>query len=177
MLTVNQLGKKYNLSRSTLLYYDKIGLLKPSARSESNYRLYSSGDLEKMQKIATYREAGLSLGSIAEVLNSDNTKSTNILEQRLHNLNSEMSKLRQQQQLIVELLGKDSLFRNTKTMNKEQWVNILKASGMNDEAMHNWHIEFERDLPEMHQDFLESLGCNPEEVDNIRVWSKQEDAR
>lgn len=171
MFTVNQLGKKYNLSRSTLLYYDKIGLLKPSARSESNYRLYSSNDVEKMQKIATYRDAGLSLESIAEILNSKNTKPTNVLEHRLLNLNGEISNLRRQQQLIVKLLGKDSLIRSTKTMSKEQWVNILKASGMDDEAMHNWHKEFERDLPEVHQDFLESLGCSIEEVNNIRKWS------
>ncbi|MCV2884027.1 MerR family transcriptional regulator [Aestuariibacter sp. AA17] len=173
MYTVNQLGKKYNLSRSTLLYYDKIGLLKPSARSEANYRLYSKNDVNRMEKIATYRDAGLSLESIADILNSDDTSSTNILEQRLHSLNSEISELRQQQQLVVKLLGKDSLVRTAKTMSKNQWVNILRSSGMDDEAMHRWHIEFERDLPEVHKDFLESLGCSPEEVSSIRKWSQQ----
>ncbi|MCG7547423.1 MerR family transcriptional regulator [Pseudoalteromonas sp. Of7M-16] len=172
MYTVNQLGKMYDLSRSTLLYYDKIGLLKPSARSEANYRLYSNNDLKKMEKIATYREAGLSLESIADILNSDDTNSTAILEQRLHNLNSEISELRKQQQLVVELLGKDSLVRTTKIMNKEQWVNILRSSGMDEDDMHRWHREFERDLPEVHQDFLESLGCSPEEVSSIRKWSQ-----
>lgn len=172
MLTVNQLGKKFNLSRSTLLYYDKIGLLTPSARSNANYRLYSTSDIEKMEKIATFREAGLSLESIAEILTSKESSAANVLEQRLLNLNTEISKLREQQQLIVKLLGKDSLFRTTKTMNKEQWVNILKASGMNEKDMHNWHIEFEKDLPEMHQDFLESLGCSAEEVKSIRAWSR-----
>ncbi|ESP94750.1 MerR family transcriptional regulator [Pseudoalteromonas luteoviolacea] len=172
MYTVNQLGKMYDLSRSTLLYYDKIGLLKPSARSEANYRLYSNNDLKKMEKIATYREAGLSLESIADILNSDDTNSTTILEQRLHNLNSEISELRKQQQLVVELLGKDSLVRTTKIMNKEQWVNILRSSGMDEDDMHRWHREFERDLPEVHQDFLESLGCSPEEVSSIRKWSQ-----
>ncbi|KZN43385.1 hypothetical protein N483_08815 [Pseudoalteromonas luteoviolacea NCIMB 1944] len=125
-----------------------------------------------MEKIATYREAGLSLESIADILNSDDTNSTTILEQRLHNLNSEISELRKQQQLVVELLGKDSLVRTTKIMNKEQWVNILRSSGMDEDDMHRWHREFERDLPEVHQDFLESLGCSPEEVSSIRKWSQ-----
>ena len=173
MYTINQLGKKYNLSRSTLLYYDKIGLLKPSARSEANYRLYSKSDVNRMEKIATYRGAGLSLASIADILNSDDTNSTTILEQRLNSLNNEISALRQQQQLVVQLLGKNSLVRTAKTMNKDQWVNILRSSGMDDEAMHRWHIEFERDLPEVHQDFLESLGCSVEEVNSIRQWSQQ----
>jgi hypothetical protein len=56
-------------------------------------------------------------------------------------------------------------------MNKEHWVNILKASGMDDTAMHKWHIEFEIDLPEVHSDFLESLGCSAEEVIKIKTWS------
>jgi len=172
MFTVNQLGKKYGLSRSTLLYYDKVGLLKPSARSEANYRLYSQHDVKKMDTIVTYREAGLSLEAIAEIINTDETKSTKVLEQRLINLNSEMSQLRQQQQLIVKLLGHDSLIRTTKSMDKEQWVNILKASGMDDDAMHKWHIEFEKDLPEVHSDFLESLGCSMDEIVKIKSWSK-----
>lgn len=173
MLTVNQLGKIYNLSRSTLLYYDKIGLLKPTARSESKYRLYSSCDVERMQKIATFKEAGLSLESIAEILASEGSKSSILLEQRLSNLNKEISKLRQQQRLIVALLGKDSLIRKTKIMDKNQWVSILNASGMDEQAMRKWHIEFERDLPEMHQDFLESLGCSFKEIAEIRGWSME----
>ncbi len=172
MFTVSQLGKIYQLSRSTLLYYDKIGLLKPSARSEANYRLYSTSDVQRMEKIATYREAGLSLESIAEILDSGDSQSTIVLEQRLINLNTEISQLRQQQQLVVQLLGHDSLVRTSKTMNKDQWVNILKASGMDDDAMHRWHIEFERDLPEVHTDFLESLGLTAEDIKNIKVWSR-----
>ena len=172
MFTINQLVKKFALSRSTLLYYDKINLLKPSARSEANYRLYSQADIERMEKIATYRDAGVSLESIAEILDSSGTKCTSILEQRLDSLNSEISLLRSQQQLVVSLLDRTSLVRKTKTMNKEQWVNILKASGMDEEAMRRWHIEFERDLPEAHTDFLESLGIGNEEIKVIKSWAK-----
>lgn len=172
MFTVNQLAKKYGLSRSTLLYYDKIDLLKPSARSSSNYRLYSAADKERMDKITVYKDAGLPLDVIADILDSDQSQSTDILEQRLQELNKEISGLRHQQQHILALLGKDSLVRTTKTMSKERWVSILRASGLDDDALHKWHIEFEKDMPTMHQDFLESLGCSPEEVDSIRAWSR-----
>lgn len=174
MFTINQVGKKYGLSRSTLLYYDKIDLLVPSARSEANYRLYSEDDLLRMEKISTYREAGLSLESIAEVLESDTSDSTEILEQRLLNLNQEISKLREQQQVVVRLLGSESMVRSCKTMNKDQWTNILKASGMNDDDMHRWHIEFESNLPEVHSDFLQSLGFGADDIKRIKVWSKGE---
>jgi len=172
LYTIGHLAKAFKLSRSTLLYYDKIGLLKPSGRSETNYRLYTQDDFDRMAQISIYKEAGLSLDSIAEVLGSSGSQSSKVLEQRLDKLNSEMSRIRQQQQLIVQLLGKDSLLRSSKIMNKAQWVNILKAAGMNENALRQWHIEFERDLPEAHSDFLESLGINTEEIKKIKAWSK-----
>jgi DNA-binding transcriptional MerR regulator len=174
MFSIGRLVKTFKLSRSTLLYYDKIGLLKPSGRSEANYRLYTQKDIDRMSQISLYKEAGLSLDSIAEVLTSSNNHCAKIMEQRLQNLNDEMSKLRQQQQLILQLLGKNSLLRTAKVMNKKQWVNILRASGMDDKAMRQWHIQFEKNLPEAHTDFLESLGINPEEIKAIKQWSKLE---
>ena len=41
-----ELAKSAGLSRSTLLYYDRLGLLRPVGRSESNYRLYSATDAD-----------------------------------------------------------------------------------------------------------------------------------
>jgi DNA-binding transcriptional MerR regulator len=172
MYTIGQLVKEFKLSRSSLLYYDKIGLLKPSGRSDANYRLYTQSDFNRMLQISIYKEAGLSLDSIAELLVCSASQSSQLLEQRLNSLNLEMSRLRQQQQLIVKLLGKNSLLRQSKVMNKEQWVNILKASGMDENAMRQWHIEFERDLPEAHSDFLESLGIDTKEITKIKAWSK-----
>lgn len=173
MYTIKQLTEQFGLSRSTLLYYDKINLLKPTARSEANYRLYSTADVSRMQKIATYREAGLSLDSIQAVLSADSSNVTNILEKRLIRLNDEISRLREQQQHLLALLGSESNVRLSKTMNKEQWVDLLRSSGMDDKAMHQWHVEFERKLPEMHKDFLQSLGCSDKEVEEIRHWSQQ----
>ena len=59
-------------------------------------------------------------------------------------------------------------------MTKEVWVSILKAAGLDDAGMKNWHIEFERTSPEAHQDFLESLGIEKHEVAAIRDWSRPE---
>jgi len=172
MYNIGQLVKEFKLSRSTLLYYDKIGLLKPSARSEANYRLYTQGDFDRMEQIAMYKQAGLSLESIAEILASSNNYASKLLEKRLGDLNSEIVQLRKQQQFILQLLNKDSLVRSSKTMKKQQWVEILKSSGMDEQAMRQWHIEFERNLPEVHTGFLESLGIEPAETTSIKTWSK-----
>ena len=174
MYTIGQLVKRFELSRSTWLYYDKIGLLHPSARSAANYRLYTNSDLQRMTQISLYKEAGLSLEVIAQILDEQGNQPTAILEQRLNQLNTEISQLRQQQQLIVKLLGKESLLRTSRVMDKAQWVAILKASGMDEQAMKQWHIEFEKGLPEAHQDFLESLGIGAAEISKIRGWAGSE---
>ena len=59
-------------------------------------------------------------------------------------------------------------------MTKETWISILRASGLDDDGMRNWHVEFEKASPEAHQDFLESIGIEAEEIELIRGWSKQD---
>ena len=160
------------ISRTTLLYYERIGLLQADARTNANYRLYSPESLQKLEQISVYRQAGLSLEAIAGILDTLEGSAVEILEQRLQNLNEEISRLRRQQQLILDLLGNKSLIRFSKIMNKDQWVRILRQSGLDDDGMRQWHREFEKDLPEAHTDFLESLGIPEDEIQDIKSWSK-----
>ena len=64
MRTVGELARSHGLSRSTLLYYDRIGLLKPSGRTPSGYREYTDRDEERLGQICLYRRTGLSLAEI-----------------------------------------------------------------------------------------------------------------
>jgi DNA-binding transcriptional MerR regulator len=173
MLTIGQVAKKYSLSRSTLIYYDSIGILTPSGRSESNYRLYSDNDLQKMDRIVLFRSAGLPLESIALLLEKkEGGDLDSILEKRLFSINSEIQGLRNQQNVILKILEIENLERHSRVITKEIWVSILKAAGLDEAGMRNWHIEFEKTSPEGHQDFLESIGLNREEITTIRDWSK-----
>jgi hypothetical protein len=51
---------------------------------------------------------------------------------------------------------------------KERWVEIMRAAGFSDDDMHNWHRQFERLEPAAHQQFLESLRIDSEEIQRIR---------
>ena len=53
--TVGRLGELCGVSRSTLLYYDSLGLLAPSGRSPSGYRLYSEADRARLERILAFR--------------------------------------------------------------------------------------------------------------------------
>lgn len=173
MYTVGQLGKRFGLSRSALLYYDTIGLLSPSARSEAGYRLYAEADVQRLDRIVTYREAGLGLELIARLLQADDASAPLVLERHLQQINREIARLRQQQHVIARLLGDTEVLRKSRSMTKEQWISLLASTGLDEADMKKWHREFEKVSPEAHQDFLESLGIAPEEIALIRRFSGQ----
>jgi DNA-binding transcriptional MerR regulator len=176
MYTVGQIGKLFKLSRTALLYYDEIGLLSPSARSSSNYRLYSQSDVQRLERIKIYRDAGLSLDVIRKLLQTDSASATAILERHLLEVNQEIAKLRQQQCVIAKLLGDAQVLRGCRSMTKEQWVALLASTGLSKDGMRKWHVEFEKMSPEAHQDFLESLGISQEEITLIRRMSSSQKA-
>lgn len=83
MKTVNEVSKIAGISVRTLQYYDKIGLLKPSAYSESGYRLYSDEDLKILQSILLFKTLEFPLKEIKEIMNSENFDEDVALEQQI----------------------------------------------------------------------------------------------
>ena len=172
MYSIGQLAKLYSLSRSTLIYYDTKGLLKPSGRSDANYRVYSDGDVKKLERIILFRNAGMPLLAIAEIIEQDTDEVESALERRLISINKEIQELRGQQKVIIDILKNQGATENTRIVTKEKWVAMLQAAGLDEDGMKNWHIEFERTSPEAHQDFLESIGIANAEITSIQGWSK-----
>lgn len=174
MYTIGKLAKKYGLSRSTLLYYDSIGLLKPSGHSQSGYRIYSEHDVHRLDQICVYRRAGLPLADIVQVLESSESTLVSMLEKRLNELNEDMDRLRGQQHFIVGLLKHHDVVAQATVLNKETWVSLLRASGFSEADMLRWHVEFERLAPEKHLRFLKFLCIPDEEIAQIRSWAAQD---
>ena len=65
---VKEVARASGLTVRALHHYDSIGLLVPSARSGSGYRLYDDDDLLRLQQILIGRELGLSLEAIRRTL-------------------------------------------------------------------------------------------------------------
>ena len=170
--TISQVARKFGISRSTLLYYDSIGLLSPGARSESNYRLYSERDVESMEEIARLHGAGVPLADIKAMMGARASQRGATLRKRLSDIAGEMQKLKEQQDIILGLLGNRTV-NSPRALTKDQWVECLKVAGLDEDGRDRWHAEFERSSPEAHQAFLESLGIDEEEIKGIRRWSKK----
>lgn len=69
--SVQELAAVSGVSVRTLHYYDERGLLKPAARTASNYRVYGHAEVERLQQILLYRELGFDLTSIVSILDDD----------------------------------------------------------------------------------------------------------
>lgn len=172
MYNISKLARRFGLSRSTLLYYDRIGLLRPSGHRPGDYRIYSAADADRLEQICQLRQTGLPLKKVAEILDGKDSAPQKILKQRLAELNREINALRRQQQTIVNLLGQAQLARSTRIMTREKWVAMLTSAGLDDAGRARWHREFEEQAPEAHQDFLESLGFSTAEIEHIRAASR-----
>lgn len=57
---IKEISQMTSLSVRSLQYYDELGLLKPSKRSNAGYRLYSETDLLTLQQIITLKFLGFS---------------------------------------------------------------------------------------------------------------------
>ena len=172
MLTVSQLAEWAGISRTTLLYYERQGLLKPAHRGANGYRLYAPGQMEQLQQIVSYRRLGIPVAEIRALLDHDaNSSRQKILQQQFLRLEREITALQKQQRAIVDMLEAPELGETT-MVSKERWVEIMRASGLNDDDMHNWHRQFEKMEPEGHEEFLQSLGIDNSEIRRIREWSR-----
>jgi DNA-binding transcriptional MerR regulator len=171
--TISKLAGLFGLSRSTLLYYDRIRLLLPSGRTPSGYRVYTEEDAQRLQRISTLRQAGLSLEDIRTVLNSEDEPGTTLFERRLKEIGEEILDLKAKRGLLSSMLKGMASEKDHPKVNKEMWVEMLRVAGMDEKAMDRWHAEFEHRAPESHQEFLLSLGIPEKEVRLIRQWSRK----
>jgi DNA-binding transcriptional MerR regulator len=175
MITISTLAKQSGLSRTALLYYDRLGLLKPSRRNRSGYRLYSSAEASRLEQICLYRKMGIPLREMKKLLDAQGgNTSVEILQRRLRVLDREIADLHKQQRFIWQLLKQKPLQQGEQMISKERWVEIMQAAGFKDQDMHNWHIQFEKMEPDAHQEFLESLGIPEDEINKIREWSRKD---
>ena len=84
MMTVHEVSRRTGVSVRTLQYYDKMGLLPPTARTEAGYRLYDDAALERLQQILLFRALAFSLKEIQAILQSPNFDRNRALDQQIH---------------------------------------------------------------------------------------------
>ena len=80
MMTVKEISDITGISVRTLHYYDEIGLLVPTGKSEAGYRLYDDKALERLRQILFFREFDLPLKEIRAVMENPSFDRNRILQ-------------------------------------------------------------------------------------------------
>ena len=132
-MTVGEVAKKMGVTVRTLQYYDKEGLLSPSAESEGGRRLYTDKDLVTLHQIISLKSLGFSLGDIkqrlialetpADVANAL-TEQADEIRQKIEQLNSSLTAI---EQLKAEVL-------QMQTVNFRRYADIIVNLQMKNES-------------------------------------------
>jgi DNA-binding transcriptional MerR regulator len=70
--TIEQVAAQTGLTKRTLRYYEEVGLLPPTGRTEGNYRRYTQEDVQRLERIKNLRYLlSFSLADIREILQAD----------------------------------------------------------------------------------------------------------
>lgn len=84
--TVQKLGQLAGVSTRTLRYYDEIGILKPARINTSGYRIYGRNEVDRLQQILFYRELGVGLDRIKQIVTAPDFDSVQALKQHRQGL-------------------------------------------------------------------------------------------
>ncbi len=134
--------------------------------------MYTNEDVKRLERICLFRQTSLSIGDIGIILHSEDKPCAEILEKRLREVGQEILDLKAKQGLLSTLL-KGVAVEDQPEVDKETWIEMLRAAGMDDQAMERWHSEFEHRAPEAHHKFLLSLRISENEAQRIRQWSRK----
>lgn len=117
--TIRKLGQLAGISTRTLRYYDEIGILKPARINSSGYRIYGQNEVDRLQQILFYRELGVSLESIKEIISASSFDRARALKEHRKRLLEK----RKQLDLLIENVEKtiDSTEGKIKMTDKEKF--------------------------------------------------------
>lgn len=133
---VKEFARLAKISVRTLHHYDEIGLLKPSLRTESSYRIYSELDLQRLERIMALKFFGFNLKQITAFIGKD--------EDLLHHLKAQQTclalkieQLHAAKATINELLAASA----NKPVNWSKIVQLIEVYTMADYLKQDWVVQ------------------------------------
>jgi DNA-binding transcriptional MerR regulator len=84
--TIGETAKRSGFSASALRFYEDIGLVAPTGRTDSGYRLYDEGSLARLAFIARAKQLGCSLDEITELVDIWDGQRCRPVQRRFHEL-------------------------------------------------------------------------------------------
>ena len=91
--TIQALSRLSGVTTRALRWYDKIGLLKPSGRTEGGYRRYGPAEVDRLQDILYYRALGVELAQVKRILDDPSYNRLAVLRSHLAALEAERERV------------------------------------------------------------------------------------
>jgi DNA-binding transcriptional MerR regulator len=91
VLKIGELATRSGLTVRALHHYDSIGLLRPSAHTDSGYRLYTRADVARLHQIQALRRFGMSLADIGTFLASPDAPFADVVAQQIATLDRQIA--------------------------------------------------------------------------------------
>ena len=102
--TVGEVRERTGVTRKTLFYYDRRGLLSPSARmGPQQHKMYSAEALERLREIQRLRSAGLRIEEVERALSASDEEKREIFRKVYERLLGEKEEKEKQISLLLEL--------------------------------------------------------------------------
>ena len=108
-MTVGEVSTLLGVSVRALHHWDESGLVHPSRRSDAGYRLYCETDIMRIQQVLVYRQTGMSLADIKEVLDEPGADAVTHLRRQRELLQGQVSRLQQMLLSIDTILDMQQL--------------------------------------------------------------------
>lgn len=137
-LTVGRTAELVGVSVRTLHHWDEIGLVSPSERTWSDYRVYQAADIERIQQVLLHRELGLSLAEVRAVLDDPDTDVVAQLDRQRAVLSERLDRLRR---MIAAVDRMKEAHMSEQQLTAQQQAEILGDGwdpAWQDEAQENW---------------------------------------
>lgn len=127
-LKVGELAKQTELSVRTLHYYDEVGLLSPSRRTEAGHRLYTANDVVRLRQIKSLRHLGSSLEEIQEILDAPDFSPRQVIERHLARLREQIELQQKLCDHLVEIAARLSLKEEVSAEEFVQTMEVIRMS-------------------------------------------------
>lgn len=164
--TVQKLGKLAGISARALRYYDEIGILKPAKINPSGYRIYGEEEVDRLQQIMFYRELGVGLKAIKEILASPDYDIIKALKGHREKLIEKRKRL----DLIIQNIEKTiSMKEGGKTMcDKEKFEGFKKKLIDENEKKYGKEIREKYGEEQVEKSNAKLLNMTKDEYDKAR---------
>lgn len=126
--TIGELARYAGLTVRTLHYYDRIGLLVPSARSSGSHRRYASADVSRLYRILAFRSLGFPLSAVSQLLDAhDGDAMVHIARRHLDHVGRQLTHYRVLHRQLTDVVN---ALEQAEPLSAEQLFELMEATTM-----------------------------------------------